>query len=35
MKSLAQQYVPPDKELIQQAYASGNISIIPWWGPSR
>ncbi len=35
MKSLAQQYVPPDKEMIQQAYALGNVSIIPWWGPSR
>ena len=32
MKALAQQYVPPDKEMIQQAYASGNISIIPGGG---
>jgi hypothetical protein len=32
MKALAQQYVPPDKELIQQAYAQGNISIIPGGG---
>jgi hypothetical protein len=32
MKTLAQQYVPPDKEMIQQAYASGNISIIPGGG---
>jgi len=32
MKSLAQQYVPPDKEMIQQAYALGNISIIPGGG---
>jgi hypothetical protein len=27
MKALAQQYVPPDKELIQQAYAQGNITL--------
>jgi hypothetical protein len=33
MKTLAQQYIPPDKEMIQQAYASGNISIIPGGGP--
>jgi|ERR1700739_1314637 len=32
MKDLAQQYVPPDKEMIQQAYALGNISIIPGGG---
>jgi hypothetical protein len=32
MKALAQQYVPPDKERIQQAYALGNISIIPGGG---
>ena len=32
MKSLAQQYVPPDKEMIQQAYAQGNISVIPGGG---
>jgi len=32
MKALAQQYVPPDKEMIQQCYASGNISIIPGGG---
>jgi len=29
MKALAQQYVPPDKEMIQQAYAAGNISLVP------
>lgn len=29
MKALAQQYVPPDKEMIQQAYAQGNISLSP------
>jgi len=29
MKALAQQYVPPDKDLIQQAYAQGNISMSP------
>jgi len=32
MKALAQQYVPPDKEMIQQAYAQGNISIVPGGG---
>jgi hypothetical protein len=31
-KVLAQQYVPPDKEMIQQSYAQGNISIIPGGG---
>ena len=29
MKALAQQYVPPDKERLQQAYEQGNISIGP------
>jgi hypothetical protein len=29
MKELAQQYVPPDKDLIEQAYQQGNISIGP------
>jgi len=32
MKALAQQYVPPDKEMIQQAYARGNISLVPGGG---
>jgi hypothetical protein len=32
MKALAQRYVPPDRENIQQAYAQGNISIIPGGG---
>ena len=27
MKTLAQQYVPPDKDLLQQAYAQGNITL--------
>ena len=27
MKALAQQYVPPDKDLLQQASAQGNISL--------
>ncbi|MGB7439186.1 MAG: hypothetical protein WBR26_16215 [Candidatus Acidiferrum sp.] len=27
MKALAQQYVPPDKDLIQQAYQQGNITL--------
>jgi hypothetical protein len=29
MKALAQQYVPPDRDLIQTAYQQGNIAIIP------
>ncbi|MGA8037413.1 MAG: hypothetical protein WA823_10640 [Candidatus Acidiferrales bacterium] len=29
MKALAQQYVPPDKDLIQAAYAKGNVSFAP------
>jgi hypothetical protein len=29
MKALAQQYVPPSGELIQQAYAQGNITLGP------
>jgi hypothetical protein len=29
MKALAQQYVPPDKDLIQQAYGQGNITLGP------
>jgi hypothetical protein len=27
MKSLAQQYVPPDKDMLQQAYQQGNITL--------
>jgi len=27
MKELAQQYVPPDRELLEQAYEKGNISL--------
>jgi hypothetical protein len=27
MKALAQQYVPPDRDLLQQAYAQGNIAL--------
>jgi hypothetical protein len=27
MKTLAQQYVPPDKDLLQQAYQKGNITL--------
>ena len=27
MKALAQQYVPPDKEMLQQAYQQGNITM--------
>lgn len=29
MKALAQQYIPPDKDAIQAAYAKGNISFSP------
>jgi hypothetical protein len=29
MKSLAQQYLPPDKDMLQQAYQQGNITIGP------
>jgi hypothetical protein len=29
MKALAQQYVPPDKEQLQQAYEKGNITMGP------
>jgi hypothetical protein len=33
MKALAQQYLPPDKDLIQQAYANGGISPAPGGAP--
>jgi hypothetical protein len=29
MKSLAERYIPPDKDAIQEAYSKGNISITP------
>jgi Tfp pilus assembly protein PilW len=32
MKALAQQYVPPDKDLLQKAYAQGNITLGPTAG---
>jgi len=32
MKDLAQQYIPPTKDLIQDAYSKGNISITPGAG---
>jgi len=35
MKALAQQYVPPDKDLLQQAYAKGNITLGPAAGNSN
>jgi hypothetical protein len=35
MRALAQQYVPPDKDLLQQAFAKGNISIGPAGAPSE
>ena len=27
MKALAQQYVPPDKDMLQQAYQQGNLTM--------
>ncbi len=33
MKALAQQYLPPSKELLQQAYSQGNVTIGPAAGP--
>jgi hypothetical protein len=36
MKDLAQQYIPPEKDLIQEAYSKGNLSITPGaGGPGR
>ena len=36
MKDLAQQYIPPEKDLIQEAYSKGNIAITPEaGGPGR
>jgi hypothetical protein len=32
MKALAQQYVPPDGTLLQQAYAKGNVTLGPTGG---
>jgi len=32
MKALAQQYVPPDRDLLQQAFAQGNITLGPGGG---
>jgi hypothetical protein len=32
MKDLAQQYIPPEKDLIQDAYSKGNVSITPGAG---
>ncbi len=29
IKALAQQYIPPDKDAIQDAFSKGNISITP------
>lgn len=33
MKALTQQYLPPDKDLLQKAYAAGGVSIAPSDGP--
>ncbi len=33
MKALAQQYVPPSKELLEQAYQQGNIALSPAGAP--
>jgi hypothetical protein len=35
MKALAQQYVPPDKDLLEQAYTQGNISLGPTGSPNE
>jgi hypothetical protein len=35
MKALAQQYVPPNKEQLQQAYAQGNVSLGPAGAPNE
>ena len=35
MKALAQQYVPPDGALLQQAYAQGNVSVGPTGAPNE
>ena len=32
MKQVAQQYIPPEKDLIQDAYSKGNVSITPGGG---
>jgi hypothetical protein len=32
MKEVAQQYIPPEKDLIQDAYGKGNVSITPGAG---
>lgn len=35
MKELAQQYVPPDRDLLQQAYEKGNITLGPAAGAAN
>jgi hypothetical protein len=35
MKALAQQYVPPDKDMLENAYQQGNISIGPAAGAAN
>jgi hypothetical protein len=36
MKDLTQQYIPPEKDLIQEAYSKGNVAITPEaGGPGR
>jgi len=35
MRALAQQYVPPDGELLQKAYAQGNITVGPAAGAAN
>jgi hypothetical protein len=35
MKTLAQQYVPPDKDLLQGAYTQGNITLGPAGAPDE
>jgi alkylated DNA repair dioxygenase AlkB len=35
MKDLMQQYLPPDKDLIQQAYGRGGVSVAPGGAPDQ
>jgi hypothetical protein len=35
MKALAQQYVPPDKDLLEHAHAQGNITVGPAGAPNE
>lgn len=35
MKTLAQQYLPPEKDLIEQAYAKGGVTLAPTGAPGQ